>query len=136
MYCFLSLEKEGRNPPLLIEIDKEKEEPPKLELKPLPTELKYAYLEEGDQCTVVISSSLNASQEGKLLGLLSSHLHGGRSQTGVATTETIESPNVRGSTRCSSKIVIGWHYLPHFRQSLGEPYSGRGYKVGGDYCTE
>ena len=35
-----------------------KEEPPKLNLKPLPTELKYAYLEENKKCPVVISSSL------------------------------------------------------------------------------
>ena len=55
---------------LLIERDKEKEEPLKLDLKPLPIELKYAYLEEGDQCLVVISSSLNASQEDKLLRIL------------------------------------------------------------------
>ena len=48
----------------------ENEEPQKLDLKPLPTELKYAYLEEGGQCPVVISSSLNASQEDNLLGVL------------------------------------------------------------------
>ena len=70
MCCFLSSEKEGRNPPLLTERDKEKEEPLNLDLKPLPTELKYAYLEEGDQYSVVISSSLNASQEDNLLGIL------------------------------------------------------------------
>ncbi|RVW22597.1 hypothetical protein CK203_109501 [Vitis vinifera] len=35
-----------------------KEEPPKLILKPLPTELKYAYLEENKHSPVVISSSL------------------------------------------------------------------------------
>ena len=35
-----------------------KEKPPKLILKPLPTELKYAYLEEDKQCPVVISSAL------------------------------------------------------------------------------
>ena len=56
--------------PLLIERDKEKEEPLNLDLKPLPIELKYAYLEEGDQYAVVISSSLNASQEDNLLGIL------------------------------------------------------------------
>ena len=56
--------------PLLIERDKDKEEPLKLELKPLPKELKYAYLEERNQCPVVISSSLNTSQEDKLLGIL------------------------------------------------------------------
>ena len=36
-----------------------KEEPPKLTLKLLPTELKYAYLEEDKQCPVVISSALS-----------------------------------------------------------------------------
>ncbi|KAL6313017.1 hypothetical protein AAG906_037926 [Vitis piasezkii] len=32
-------------------------ETPKLNLKPLPVELKYTYLEENNQCPVVISSS-------------------------------------------------------------------------------
>ncbi|RVW78194.1 Retrovirus-related Pol polyprotein from transposon 17.6 [Vitis vinifera] len=44
-----------------------KEEPPKLILKPLPTELKYAYLEENKQSPVVISSSLTTIQEDCLL---------------------------------------------------------------------
>ena len=35
-----------------------KEEHPKLILKPLPTELKYAYLEDNKKCPVVISSTL------------------------------------------------------------------------------
>ena len=56
--------------PLLIETDKEKEEPLKLDLKPLPIELIYAYLEEGNQCHVVIYSPLNASQEDKSLRIL------------------------------------------------------------------
>ena len=50
--------------PLLTEEYKEKEgtnEPQDLDLKPLPMELKYAYLEENNQCPVVISSFLNAS---------------------------------------------------------------------------
>ena len=59
-----------KSSPLLIERDKEKEEPLKLDLKLLSKKLKYAYLGEGDQCPVVISSSLNASQEGKLRGIL------------------------------------------------------------------
>ena len=37
-----------------------KEETPQLNLKPLPTELKYTYLEENQQCPVVISSSLTS----------------------------------------------------------------------------
>ena len=36
-------------------------EPQKLDLKPLPMELKYAFLEENEQCPIVISTLLNAS---------------------------------------------------------------------------
>ena len=45
-------------------------EPRKLELKPLPMKLKYAYLEEQEQCPVVISSLLSTSWEGSLLHIL------------------------------------------------------------------
>ena len=45
-------------------------EPQKFELKPLPVELKYAYLEEQEQCPVVISSLLSSSQESILLHIL------------------------------------------------------------------
>ena len=45
-------------------------EPQKLNLKPLPIELKYAYSQEGNRCLVVISSLLNASQENNLLDTL------------------------------------------------------------------
>ena len=54
--------------PLLIE--EGTNEPYKLDLKPLPVELKYAYIEENEQCPVVISSLLNASQENSLLEIL------------------------------------------------------------------
>ena len=57
----------------LIEEDMKKEkniEPQKLDLKPLLVELKYAYLEENDQCSVVISSLLNPSHEDSLLDVL------------------------------------------------------------------
>ncbi|KAL6340707.1 hypothetical protein AAG906_014397 [Vitis piasezkii] len=46
------------------------EDPPKLVLKPLPVDLKYAYLEENDKCPVVISSTLTIDQEDNLLGVL------------------------------------------------------------------
>ena len=45
-------------------------ETPKLNLKPLPVELKYTYLEENNQCPVVISSSLTSHQEKSLLRVL------------------------------------------------------------------
>ena len=48
----------------------EPKEPQQLELKPLPVELKYAFLEENKQCPVVISSLLTTSQEHNLLHLL------------------------------------------------------------------
>ena len=47
-----------------------KEETSKLNLKPLPMELKYTYLEENKQCHVVISSSLTTPQEISLLEVL------------------------------------------------------------------
>ena len=47
-----------------------KEETPKLNLKPLPVELKYTYLEENNQCPIVISSSLTGHQEISLLEVL------------------------------------------------------------------
>ena len=47
-----------------------KEEPPKLILKPLSTELKYVYLEENKQSPIVISSSLTTTQEDCLLEIL------------------------------------------------------------------
>ncbi|RVW68342.1 Retrovirus-related Pol polyprotein from transposon 17.6 [Vitis vinifera] len=43
---------------------------PKLNLKPLPEELKYTYLEENNQCPVVISSSLTSHQENCLMEVL------------------------------------------------------------------
>ncbi|RVW68153.1 Retrovirus-related Pol polyprotein from transposon 17.6 [Vitis vinifera] len=46
------------------------ENPPKLILKPLPLELKYAYLEDDEKCLVVISSTLTSDQEDSLLGVL------------------------------------------------------------------
>ncbi|RVW88435.1 Retrovirus-related Pol polyprotein from transposon 297 [Vitis vinifera] len=45
-------------------------ETPKLNLKPLPVELKYTHLEENNQCPVVISSSLTSHQEKSLLEVL------------------------------------------------------------------
>ena len=47
-----------------------KEGPPKLILKPLPTKLKYAYLEEDKKCPVIISSALTIHQEDCLLEVL------------------------------------------------------------------
>ena len=48
----------------------EPREPQQLELKPLPADLKYAFLEENEQCPVVISTLLTTAQEHNLLHLL------------------------------------------------------------------
>ena len=49
------------------------EKPPKLELKPLPTHLKYAFLGKEDTFPVIISSSLDLTQETQLLEILKTH---------------------------------------------------------------
>ncbi|KAL6327897.1 hypothetical protein AAG906_027299 [Vitis piasezkii] len=49
---------------------RQQKETPKLNLKPLPVELKYTYLEENNQCPVVISSSLTSHQENCLMKVL------------------------------------------------------------------
>ncbi|RVW19323.1 hypothetical protein CK203_090381 [Vitis vinifera] len=69
-----------RQKPVILPLFKDEEEMKeakdailKLELKTLPTELKYAYLEEGNKAPVVISSSLTVSQEDNLLRILRKH---------------------------------------------------------------
>ena len=49
------------------------ERPPKLELKPLPSHLKYAFLGEEETFPVIISSSLELNQENQLLEILKTH---------------------------------------------------------------
>ena len=57
--------------PLLI--GEEENESQRLYLKPLPVELKYAFLEENKQCPVIISSLLSIPQEDNLLQILKSN---------------------------------------------------------------
>ncbi|PNX80521.1 hypothetical protein L195_g036523 [Trifolium pratense] len=54
------------------------DQPPSLELKPLPENLKYAYLEENEKPPVIISSNLDCEQEQeeKLLQVLKQHKKG------------------------------------------------------------
>ena len=49
------------------------EQPPKMEQKPLPSHLKYTYLGEESTLPVIISSSLTAMEEEKLLRVLRDH---------------------------------------------------------------
>ena len=50
-----------RNEILPLVIGEEISEPQKIDLKPLPVELKYAYLEDHEQCPVVISALLSTT---------------------------------------------------------------------------
>ena len=59
-----------RNKIFPLVIGEEISEPQKIYLKPLPVELKYAYLEDHEQCPAVISALLNTAQEGSLLQVL------------------------------------------------------------------
>ena len=49
------------------------ERPPKLELKPLPSHVKYAFLGAEETFPVIISSSLEMNQENQLLEILRTH---------------------------------------------------------------
>lgn len=49
------------------------QEPPKLDLKPLPSHLRYTHLGEGSSLPEIISASLNELEEEKLLRVLRDH---------------------------------------------------------------
>ena len=49
------------------------EQPPKMQQKPLPSHLRYAYLGETSSLPVIISASLTAVEEDKLLRVLRDH---------------------------------------------------------------
>jgi hypothetical protein len=49
------------------------ESPPKLELKPLPDKLKYAFLGYNDTLPIIITSDLQKDQEDSLLEVLKEH---------------------------------------------------------------
>ena len=59
-----------RNEIFPLVIGEEIIEPKKIDLQPLPLELKYAYLEDHEQCPVVISALLSTTHEGSLLQVL------------------------------------------------------------------
>ena len=49
------------------------EQPPKIEQKPLPSHLRYAYLGDASTLPVIISAFLTAAEEDKLLRVLRDH---------------------------------------------------------------
>ena len=60
-------------PPIEDRVLPSEERPPKLELKPLSSHLKYAFLGVEETFSVIISSSLESDQENKLLEILRTH---------------------------------------------------------------
>ena len=60
-------------PPIEDRVLPSEESPPKLELKPLPSHLKYAFLGVEETFPVIITSSLESYQENKLLEVLRTH---------------------------------------------------------------
>ncbi|GKV37326.1 hypothetical protein SLEP1_g45366 [Rubroshorea leprosula] len=80
------------------------EEPPKLELKPLPVHLKYAYLDEDLSLPVIIFSSLTGLMEEKLLRVLREH----KGAFGWTITDIKGiSPSI-----CMHKILMEESYKP------------------------
>nr|CAN82810.1 hypothetical protein VITISV_007057 [Vitis vinifera] len=84
-----------------------KEEIPKLNLKPLPMELKYTYLEENNQCPVVISSSLTTHQEISLLEVLK-RLVPKKSRITVVQNEKGEE--------IATRLTSGWRVCIDYRK--------------------
>ena len=60
-------------PPIEDRVLPSEEKPPKLELKPLPSHLRYEFLGVEEKFSVIISSYLELDQENKLLEILRTH---------------------------------------------------------------
>ncbi|XP_065638021.1 uncharacterized protein LOC136071088 [Quercus suber] len=74
------------------------EEPPKLELKPLPSNLRYAFLGQDSTFPVIINSSLSDVEEKKLLRILQEHK--------MALGWTISNIKGISPSICTHKILI------------------------------
>lgn len=80
------------------------EEPPILELKPLPSHLKYAYLDGVSSLSVIIFSSLTDLMEQKLLRVLREH-------NGAIGWKIADIKGINPSI-CMQKILMGERYKP------------------------
>ena len=78
--------------------------PPELELKELPAHLEYAFLQEGNQLPVVISSSLSATEKEQLLEVLRNHK--GAIAWSIADIKGIDS------SFCTHKILMEDEFKP------------------------
>ncbi|KAL4297728.1 hypothetical protein GQ457_12G018060 [Hibiscus cannabinus] len=80
------------------------EQPPKLELKQLPEQLKYAYLGNNETLPVIISSKLQAEQEERLIATLRQHKE--------ALGWTIADIKGISPTICMHKILLEDNHKP------------------------
>ena len=69
-----------------------------VDLKPLPPNLKYAFLAECDKLPVIISSSLSGGQEGRLVSLLKSYM-------GAIGWSLADIPGINPSV-CTHRILL------------------------------
>ncbi|GJZ73526.1 reverse transcriptase domain-containing protein [Tanacetum coccineum] len=95
-------------------------EPPKLEPKELPEHLEYAFLQEGNQLLVVISSSLFAIEKARLLEVLKNYK--GAITWSIADIKGIDS------SFCTHKILMEDEFKLSIQpqtRSLGSSCSGR-----------
>ncbi|KAL4325470.1 hypothetical protein GQ457_11G027320 [Hibiscus cannabinus] len=82
------------------------EQPPKLELKQLPEQLKYAYLGENETLPVIISCKLQAAQEERLIATLRQHKE--------ALGWTIADIKGISPSICMHKILLEDNHKPTF----------------------
>ena len=89
--------------------------PPKLELTPLPKNLKYAYLGDDETLHVIISNALTSEQEDKLIRVLREHSE--------ALRWTLEDITGLSPTLCSQKITSELDVKPkrHPHRRLNPP---------------
>ncbi|VFQ87105.1 unnamed protein product [Cuscuta campestris] len=78
--------------------EEENEPEPTPELKPLPSHLEYAFLDEEEKCPVIIASDLTEEQKGKLIDLLKLYGH--------VIARKLEDLKGISPTFCTHKIFI------------------------------
>ncbi|KAL4342605.1 hypothetical protein GQ457_08G031620 [Hibiscus cannabinus] len=89
---------------LILDYKPSIEQPPKLELKQLPEQLKYAYLGNNETLPVIISSKLQADQEERLIATLRQHKE--------ALGWTIAGIKGISPTICMHKILLDDNHKP------------------------
>nr|GEZ79392.1 reverse transcriptase domain-containing protein [Tanacetum cinerariifolium] len=80
------------------------DEPPKLELKDLPSHLEYAFLDGADKLPVIIAKNLNDDEKARLLKVLKSHKR--------AITWKLSDIKVIDPQFCTHKILMEDDFKP------------------------